>query len=191
MAKHDSLLPPPSVRLRLEEAFFLAEDRRLIEKLRTLQKMEETKQALTEVSGITDDAVLTRLVEMGIESETLAAIAVVPLIEVAWADGEVDEKERKAILSGLGKAGVAAGGIEQQLVESWLEHRPEPKLLDAWRQYLHGLCEKMTEAERTSFRDEVMKSARAVAEASGGVAGLFKVSAAERDMLDRLQAAFC
>jgi hypothetical protein len=178
------------MRNRLEEAFFLAEDRYLVEKLQALKKMEESKQALSEISGITSDAVLTRLVALGTTPQTLAALAVVPLIEVAWADGEVDEKEKRAIFDGLERSGVPRGGIEQQLVESWLEHQPKPKLLEAWKHYVQGLCEKMTESERVAFRDEVLKSARGVAEASGGFAGLLKVSASEREMLEQLRAAF-
>jgi tellurite resistance protein len=134
--------------------------------------------------------VLTRLVALGTTPETVAALAVVPLVAVAWADGEVDEKERRAILDGLEEAGVAAGGIEHQLVDSWLARPPEPKLLDAWTHYMHGLCERMTEAERLAFRDELLKTASNVAEASGGLGGFFKISASEREVLEQLQAAF-
>jgi len=186
-----SSFPPPSVRSTLEDAFFLAEDRRLIEKLRALQAMQDSKQALSEVSGITNDQVLEKLVSLGTKPETVAALAVVPLVEVAWADGEADEQERRAILQALADSGVAPGGIEHQLVESWLERHPGPKLLAAWQQYVHGLCEKMNDSERAAFRDEVLKSTLAIAEASGGFAGLWKVSAAEREMIEQLKAAFC
>lgn len=182
--------PPPSTRSTLEEAFFLAEDRRLIEKLQALKQMQETKQALADVSGITNDQVLEKLVSLGTTPETLAAIAVVPLVEVAWSDGEVDDKEREAILRGLGDSGVAPGGVEHQLVETWLERRPGPELLEAWKHYVQDICEKMDPANREAFRDEVLKRTLGVAEASGGLVGLWKVSAAEREMMEQLQAAF-
>jgi hypothetical protein len=129
-------------------------------------------------------------VSLGTTAQTLAAIAVVPLVEVAWADGEVDDKERQAILKGLADSGVSPGGIEHQLVETWLEHRPGPKLLAAWQQYVHGICEKMNDAERGTFRDEVLKSTLTVAQASGGFAGLWKISVDEREMIEKLEAAF-
>jgi hypothetical protein len=169
----------------------MAEDRRLIEKLQTLKKMQESKQALAEVSGITNDQVLEKLVSLGTTPQTLAALAVVPLVEVAWADGEVDEKERETILKGLGESGVPVGGTEYQLIETWLERRPGSELLKAWQQYVHGLCEKMNDAERAAFRDEVLKRTRMVAEASGGFAGLWKISATEREMIEQLEASFC
>jgi tellurite resistance protein len=185
-----SSFPPPSTRSPLEEAFFLAEDQRLIEKYRALKAMRESKQALAEVSGITNDVVLEKLVSLGTTPQTVAALAVVPLVEVAWADGEVDDQERQAILRALADSGVSPGGIEHQLVETWLGRRPGPKLLAAWRQYVHGLCEKMNDPERVAFREEVLKSTLSVAEASGGIAGLWKVSAAEREMIEQLKAAF-
>jgi hypothetical protein len=186
-----SSFPPPSRRSSaLEEAFFLAEDQRLIEKHRALKEMQEGKQALAEVSGITNDVVLEKLVSLGTTPQTVAALAVVPLVEVAWADGEVDDQERQAILQALVGSGVAPGGIEHQLVETWLARRPGPQLLATWQQYVHGLCEKMDDTEREAFREEVLKSTLSVAEASGGFAGLWKVSATEREMIEQLKAAF-
>jgi len=190
MSPRASSLPPGSTRSTLEEAFFLAKDQRLIEKLRTLETMQKSKQALAEVSGITNDLILEKLVSLGTEPQTLAALAVVPLVEVAWADGEVDENERAAILKGLAASGVAPGGIEHELVESWLKRRPDSKLLEAWQQYVRGICEKMNEQERSAFRHEVLKNAQAIAQASGGFAGLWKTSAEEREMIEKLQAAF-
>ncbi|HOU92007.1 MAG TPA: hypothetical protein PLU22_13235, partial [Polyangiaceae bacterium] len=74
----------------LEDAFFLAQDTVLVERLRALRKMQESKEALAAASGIASDAILSRLVELDVRPETVAALATVPLIEVAWADGEVD-----------------------------------------------------------------------------------------------------
>jgi len=42
----------------LEDLFFLEQDKILIEKLRQLEKMKETKEALAKVSGIADEDVL-------------------------------------------------------------------------------------------------------------------------------------
>lgn len=181
---------PFSTRSALEDAFFLEEDRRLLERLRELDARKEKKQALAEVSGIRDEEVLERLVALGATPEMVAAMAVVPLVEVAWADGEVDEKERRAILDSLERAGVPRGGLEEELVRRWLERHPGPALLAAWQQYVRGLCRQMSEQERRALREEVLRATRVVAEASGGVLGLGRVSAAEREMMEQLEEAF-
>ena len=42
---------------------------------------------------------VARLVEIGIRSDTLAALCLIPLVEVAWADGRLDPPEREALLA--------------------------------------------------------------------------------------------
>jgi hypothetical protein len=82
----------------LEDLLFLEQDRILIQQLHRMEKMKETKESLAEVSGITNEDVLQKLVELDIRPDVIASLALVPLVEVAWADGEIDEKEKAAIL---------------------------------------------------------------------------------------------
>jgi hypothetical protein len=44
----------------LEDAFFLAQDAVLVERLRALRKMQESKEALAAASGISNEAILSR-----------------------------------------------------------------------------------------------------------------------------------
>jgi tellurite resistance protein len=175
----------------LEDAFFLKEDQKLVENLRNLKKMQETQAALAQVSGIQDEQVLKRLVELDIHPEVVAALAVVPLVEVAWADGDVDAQERAAILKIVEQSGVAPGGIEYQLIDEWLTHRPEPRLLEAWKHYVEGLCGSLNPEERGAFKQAFLANTRQVAEASGGFFGLSsKVSKSEAQVLAQLENAF-
>ena len=175
----------------LEDRFFLEQDRVLIEKHRELKKLEETRQALSEVSGITNQKVLQRLVELKVQAETLASLAVVPLVEVAWADGRIEDKERAAIMHASAETGIAKGSPDYDLLDRWLTHRPEPELLEAWKHYIEGLCELLTPEERASLRSDLIDRARRVAEAAGGFLGLTsKVSEAERQILEKLDQSF-
>jgi hypothetical protein len=175
----------------LEESFFLEQDKVLIEKLRAMKRMSETKEALSRVSGIENDAILARLVQLDVKPEIVAALAAVPLVEVAWADGRIDEEERKAVLAHADARGIRTGTMERELLERWLTHRPEPRLLDAWRTYVEGLCEGLGAAERAQLRDELLHATRTTAQASGGFLGMgSKTSAAEQRVLDQLAASF-
>jgi hypothetical protein len=87
----------------LEDAFFRKRDAILAEQLHKLEKMKETKQALQKVSGITDEKVLDKLVALNVRPETLASLAMVPLVEIAWADGSIGVEERDAILKAAAK----------------------------------------------------------------------------------------
>ena len=44
--------------------------------------VEERKQAMADESGINDDALLDRLILLNVEADTVAAVSLVPLIEV-------------------------------------------------------------------------------------------------------------
>jgi hypothetical protein len=178
-------------RASLEEAFYMEEDRKLIEKYRELQKMDENKRNLAHVSGIHNEAVLKKLVELDVRAETLASLAVVPLVEVAWADNVVDEQEKKAVLKAAAKIGFKKGEIDYSLLEQWLTHKPKQEMLVAWENFVKGLCEALPHAERDALRDELLGHAREVAAASGGFLGLTsKVSDEEEKVLKRLSAAF-
>lgn len=174
----------------LEEAFFLEQDKILIERLRAMKKMAESKEALAAVSTITNDAVLARLVELDIKPEIVAALAAVPLVEVAWADGKIDPAERETVLAHAAGQGIAPGSIEYALLERWLEQRPAPQLIEAWAAYIEGLCERLSAEERRLLREELLRSTRSTAAASGGWLGLGRISAREQAVLDRLAGSF-
>jgi hypothetical protein len=192
MKKGESLVGFLETRRRtLEDAFFRKQDAILIDKFHKLEKMKETKQALQKVSGISDQKVLDKLVDLNVRPETLASLAMVPLIMIAWADGSMTAEERGAVLKAAAKNGFAKGSIDYALIESWLARRPPDSMLEAWTQYIQGLCANLNKTQIAHLRDELIGHARDIAEISGGFLGLVsKISKAERSMIDRLKAAF-
>jgi hypothetical protein len=179
-----------AIRSSLENAFFFEQDRTLIERRTELRKMSESKEVLGAVSGITNEAILERLVNLDVRPETLAALALVPLIEVVWADGEVDEKERAMVLAHATSQGIALGSVEYELLERWLAHRPEASLLKAWQHYVQGLCECLSPSEGDVLKEELMRDVHKAAEASGGFLGMGKISDQEREVLAKLESSF-
>ena len=174
----------------LEEEFFSKENQKLLDNLSAMRQMEKSIAALSEASGIGDEALLVKLFELGVRAETVAALAVVPLVEVAWADGGIDGKERQAILDATHASGVERGGLEYELLESWLSQPPKGRLLEVWEHYIQTLCAELSQEEAALMKDDLIGRVRAVAEASGGFLGLGSVSQAESKMLARLEAAF-
>jgi hypothetical protein len=174
----------------MEDIFFFEQDRRLIEQRKKLQQMRETKDSLAKISGIQDDAVLGKLVELGIRPETIATMIGIPLIEVAWADGGMDNEERKKLFEYAEKAGMRKKGLDPRIMSVWLKKRPGPDLLDVWIKYMQTLSKQLNEAERKSLRDELMADARSIAKAAGGVLGFRAISPEEKAMLEKLESAF-
>jgi tellurite resistance protein len=173
---------PGDRREALESEFFRGGDR---------PPPATAKQSLSRASGITDDAVLERLVEAGIGSQTLAALSLVPLVEVAWADGSMDPRERAAILEAAAEAGIGRRTPAYDLLAGWLEQRPGPALGVAWCDYVSELCSAMSADSRASLRHDLLGRARTVARAAGGILGVdARISADEQRVLDSLEKAF-
>lgn len=174
----------------LEDTFFYEQDRRLIEQRKKLQKMKETKENLAKVSGIQDDSLLEKLVAMDIRPETLATLVGIPLIEIAWADGKMDAKERKKLFEHAESLGLRRKGLDPKIMSAWLKTKPDPALLEAWTQYMQTLCKELSKDERKSLRDELMADAQAIAKVAGGILGFGSISAEEKAMLEKLESAF-
>ena len=175
----------------LEEVFFAEQDKALLRGLKEAEAAKSKKEALFAASGISDDAVLDKLVALGVDGATVAALSLVPLVLVAWADGDIDGKERGAALSAAAEAGVDKQGAGYQLLERWLTTKPPSNLLATWTDYIRAISSTMSEQGRGELKADLMGRARSVAEAAGGILGAgWKTSPAEKEMLTRLEKAF-
>lgn len=174
----------------LEEAFFRREDAKLLDKLRALKDARTTRDLLAQATGITDGGVLDKLMELKIGGETAAALSVLPFVEVAWADGTLDSKERAVLVAHARTKGFLPGSTEYALLEAWLEKRPEPRFFAAWSHLVRGLCMQLDANDRARLQASLLDRARAVAKASGGLLGVGAVSAAESAVIRRLEKAF-
>jgi len=175
----------------LEESFFARENAKLLDHLRAERKTHEIREALAKVSGIESDEILEKLCALGITADTWTAVSVAPLVEIAWADGKIDATERQAVLSAAEANGIASGSPGHQLLESWLAHRPDGRLIEVWGAFIVGLCAELGASEREALKQQVLGRARRVAEAAGGFLGLGKkVSTEEEIILAELAKAF-
>jgi hypothetical protein len=139
---------------------------------------------------MSDDAVLDRLVELGLRANTIAALSLVPLIAVAWADGEIQDNERTAILQGAHGKGLEEGTDGYELLQTWLKARPKDELFEAWEAYIKALAGQLNEEQNRLLKNQIVGFAKMVANSAGGLLGFGKVSSAEEKALQRIEAAF-
>ena len=167
----------------LEEGFFAKVERERVERLRAEDERREARRSLGRKSGLDDESV-DFLLDVGIRAEVLAALDWIPLVEVAWSDGEVDVAEKGVLLAAAEEDEIAIDHPAHRLLRSWIEQRPGPALFDAWE--LH-----VSLAGRTlERRKKILDRAGNVAHASGGLLGIGRVSGAESEVLEIIEALF-
>jgi len=174
----------------LENQFYDKQDQEKIAAMKSKLDAQQSKEELRKASGMTDDAVLDKLVGLGLRANTIAALSLVPLIEVAWADGEIQGNERTAILQGAHGKGLEQGTDGYELLESWLKKRPAPALLDAWEGYIKALASQLNDEQNRLLKNQIVGFAKMVAASAGGFLGIGKVSASEEKVLSRIETAF-
>lgn len=173
----------------LEEAFFRQMNQKLTDKLQAESKKKLDKEAITRLTGITSDELLEKLIAMNVGASTVTAFGLLPVVEVAWADGRVDEKEKRAVLEAGQQAGIT--GTAAELIEAWLKAPPPKAVFDTWKTYIAEVVRRLGPDEKALMKNEIIGRARSVAEVSGGFLGLGNhVSKEEQAVLDRIAAAF-
>src|SRR4051812_21917540 len=151
---------------------------------------QRSKDELRKASGMTGDAVLEKLVPLGLRANTIAALSLVALIQVAWADGAIQDNERTAILQGAHGKGLEEGTDGYDLLQTWLKRRPGDELFTAWEAYIKALASQLNDEQNRLLKNQILGFAKMVASAAGGILGFGKVSATEEQVLHRIEAAF-
>ncbi len=179
-----------SRRIAFEEEYFEKKEAVLVDKLKAVFHKKMDKEAIRQATGITDDGVLDNMVALNLSGEMMSAFKLLPLIEVAWADGDVDEREAVAVLKAAEKRGVAPGSAAHSMLERSLRNRPSPDSRKVWFLYADELRKLLNPKELETFRTDLLEVARCIAATSGGILNLaFTVSPNEKRVLEAVERA--
>jgi len=170
----------------LEEEYFRRREQELIAKLRQRAQADATTQQLGEQAGVTDAEILQDLQELGYTPETVTLLYLVPLVQMAWAEGGVSDRERTLIVEAARARGIEADTPADAQLAEWLTTRPSEKLFEQTLRAIRAILESRPETEREASRSDLLSYSTAIAEASGGVLGLRSVSPEERVLLARI-----
>jgi hypothetical protein len=182
---------PLDDRKRALEAYFDQQDRELIAKMRQKLAAQEREVELAAATGITDKMILSDLGKSDADIGAIAALGLIPLVEVAWADGRISPGESTAALKAAASMGVPEGSQAYALLEKWLANRPSHGAVAAWKEYVKALAKSWGRDRTRHIQKAIIGRATSVAQSAGGILGLgAKVSAKEQAVLDELDSAF-
>jgi hypothetical protein len=168
----------------LEEDYFHKKDLELIEKIRRQAKAEQELRAIGEGIGVTDPDLARQLAELGFTPETARLLPLIPLVEMAWAEGGVTPAERKMVVDLARARGIETGSTADRQLADWLDRRPDESAFRRAGRLINAL---FASGGRFDFTpDDILKYSEAIADASGGLFGIRRVSSEERATLERI-----
>jgi hypothetical protein len=173
-----------------EAAYFHNQDAKLIEKLRESARLEEIAVALAEKLQVDNPELLRRVMDLGVTLDTAPAFLLAPLVQVAWAEGEVTEREHNTVLRLAGTRGVEERSPAHAQLLKWLRERPPDALFDTATEVIKVGLSVLPPSEREERIKRIVQACHEVAEASGGLARVLGlgsgVSGEEESLLDTI-----
>src|SRR5262252_5222993 len=132
----------------LEEEYFRKHQAKLLEKLREHGRLEEISEALAVKLQIDNPELLRRIIALGVTLDTGPAFLLAPLVQVAWAEGAVTDRERETVLRLAEERGVERASPSYVQLAEWLRSRPSNELFDTAFEALKAGLSVLTPAER-------------------------------------------
>ena len=176
----------------LEEEYFRTHNAKLIEKLHERAKLDEITEALAVKLQIDNPTLLRRNMDLGVTIDTGAAFLLAPLVQVAWAQGGVTDREREKVLRVATELGVDPSSPAYTQLQEWLRRRPADAIFDTAVEAIKTGLSVLTSAERADRIKRIVDACREVASASGGLGRLLGlgtgVSNEEEAILDAMMA---
>jgi hypothetical protein len=173
----------------LEQEYFRKKEFDLLEKLKGVFQKKMDKESLRKASGVTNEELLDRMVDIQVKGEMMAAFQLYPLVEIAWADGDLSESEARSVLAAGEEHGIKPGTKAHEMLEQRLHRGPDPEVRKIWFLYADELKKTLSPAELETFRADLLDRARAVVAATGHLERLLIDVGGERRILAAIEKA--
>lgn len=173
----------------LEEEYFRKKDRELLEKMRLASEAERTEKDLAASTGVHDAQVLKDMAALGFTPETVVLLPLVPVLQVAWAEGGVTDAERRLLVKLARARGIVEGsGADSQLAQ-WMTERPDQAVFDGATRLVRAMLEAQPDGARDLEAGDIVRYCEQIANASGPFLSLRRISPEERELLNTIKGA--
>jgi hypothetical protein len=123
---------------------------------------------------------------MGYTPDTVALLYLVPLIQVAWAEGAVTRRERQLILKAAASHGIRRPGPAYEQLTEWLERHPSEEFFENTLRVISALLAEQPAAESEIHKRDLISYCTEIARVSGGILGIGAISEEERAVLEHI-----
>ena len=174
----------------MEEEYFRKQEKELVEKMQLDKTQERERLEMVSVLGTTNADIVSALQELGYTPATISLLYLVPLIQVAWAEGSVSKHERKLILEAAQARGIEFGSTAYECLSEWLNARPTEEFFERTLRVISALLQTLPPEQREISKRNLVSYCAKVAEVSGGMLGFLgssrRVCTEERKLLARI-----
>jgi len=167
----------------LEEEYFRKRDRELIEKLRRAKADEDAKRAMGASTGLQEPALLQALLDLGFTPDTVSLLPLVPVVQMAWAEGGVTKHEFELVMKLAAARGIAEGSPAHRQLADWMGTRPPTAVFTGAGRLIRAMLESGSDQVSNLSAEDLVAYCEQIAGASGGVLGMGRVSPEERALL--------
>ncbi|MCI0390975.1 MAG: hypothetical protein MOB07_19695 [Acidobacteria bacterium] len=165
----------------LEEEYFRRKNQELIEKIHQQQARQAARQQMAETIGVADQEVIEALEDLGYTDETVQLLHLVPLVQVAWSEGGVADRERKMIFKVAESRGIKPGSLAHQKLTLWLTEKPSELFFENNLHAIRIVFELLPPEQREASRRSLITYCTQIASiVEGGIMGRAQLSEEER-----------
>lgn len=167
----------------LEDEYFRKKDKDLVEKMRQAAAAEQDRQQLAKKSGLDDPDLLRELKDLGFTPDTVGLLLLVPIVQMAWAEGGVSSAERDLIVKLARSRSIAEGSAADRQLLAWLAKKPDPAVFARAGRLIRAMLDSQSGEAAGLSAGDLVAYCEQIAAASGGILGIGRVSAEEKALL--------
>ena len=139
---------------------------------------------------MTDQEIIDALRYLGIDNASYRVVALLPLVQVAWADGTIQRAERSFILATAQNNGMLVGD-GARILKNWLTFAPTDDYVARGRECLIALASRtdspLGQAVTADTLGNILELCETVARSAGGLFGMiWSVDARERSAIQEI-----
>jgi hypothetical protein len=173
----------------LEEEYFRKKDRELVERMRQAAAAATARAEMERSTGLSDPVLLQELQELGFTPATVNLLPLVPVLEVAWAEGGITAAERELIEQLARSRGIDEASPAGRQLREWMASRPDTAVFQRAGRLIAAMLDSGSgETARGLTTNDLVAYCEQIAGASGGIFGtrLRSVTGEERALLTRI-----
>jgi hypothetical protein len=173
----------------LEEEYFRKKDRELVERMRQAAAAATARADMERSTGLSDPVLLQELQELGFTPDTVNLLPLVPVLEVAWAEGGITAAERELLEQLARSRGIDEASPAGRQLREWMTSRPDAAVFQRAGRLIAAMLDSgSSETARGLTTNDLVAYCEQIAGASGGIFGtrLRSVTGEERALLTRI-----